>query len=214
MKAVLFDLDGTLLDTVHDIHYFVNEMLRQFGYPEITPEETRAYIGNGARRLIERALPAGAQNFEECYLYYRKRFAESENARTRLFDGEAEALQSLKADGYKLAVVTNKPQDATVGCIAKFFPENTFDFVAGDSGMFPCKPDPSLAVYAALSMHVPLSECVFVGDGETDVETAKNAGMRHIGVLWGYRTREQLATAGAKTFVSDFYQLAELLKNS
>lgn len=213
MKAVLFDLDGTLLDTVSDIHFTVNETLRHFGYPEITPDQTRAYIGNGARRLLERALPKEANNFEECYFYYRKRFAESENANTRLFEGEIEVLQRLKAEA-RLAVITNKPQDATEGCLRRFFPEGLFDFVGGDSGMFPCKPDPSLALYAALRMRVPVGECIFVGDGETDVETAKNAGMKQVSVLWGYRSLEQLLAAGARLFASDFFELEKILKKA
>lgn len=211
MKAVLFDLDGTLLDTVSDIHICVNDMLKKYGYPEISPERTRAYIGNGAKKLIERALPAGAQNFEECYTYYRKQFAGSGNEHTRLFAGELETLSRLKARGLQLAVITNKPQDATESCIRKFFPAGLFDFVGGDSGLFPCKPDPSLALYAALSMRVPVSECVFIGDGETDVQTARNAGMGHIAVLWGYRTREQLEQAGAFRFAACFDDLEKFL---
>ncbi len=210
MKAILFDLDGTLLDTVSDIHVTVNETLRRFGYPEITSEQTRAYIGNGARRLLERALPKDADNFEECYLFYRKRFSESENANTRPFEGEIEVLQRLKEKA-RLAVITNKPQDATESCLRRFFPEGLFDFAGGDAGMFPCKPDPSLALYAALRMRVPVSECIFVGDGETDVETAKNAGMKQVSVLWGYRSREQLLAAGAKTFAADFCDLEKIL---
>lgn len=214
LKAVLFDLDGTLLDTIGDIRYHVNGMLRKFGYPEISPEQAKAYVGNGARKLIERALPANAENFDECFRYYKQRFARSENANTRLFDGETEFLSRLKTSGVRLAVITNKPQDATEGCLKKFFPQDLFDFVAGDSGTFPCKPDPSLARYAALSMRVAPAECAFVGDAETDVLTAKNAGMFGVSVLWGYRTKEQLLQAGAVRFAETFADLEKILKKA
>lgn len=214
LKAVFFDLDGTLLDTVGDIGAYVNEMLRAFSYPEITEVQARAYVGDGARKLIERSLPKNAANVGECYAYFSERFAKSDNAQTRLYAGEIDVLNSLKARGIKLAVITNKPHEAAVNCLNKFFPEGTFDYIGGDSGMFACKPDPSLTRFAALSMRVAPKECVFVGDGEADVRTAKNAGMRSISVLWGYRTRSQLKEAGAREFVSSFEELGKILENA
>lgn len=212
VKAVIFDLDGTLLDTLPDILSHVNGMLRAYSYPEISIEETRSYIGDGARKLVERALPVGAENVDECFAYFKKSYAASDNALTKLFDGETEFLQRLKAKGLKTAVVTNKPQDATEGCVRKFFKDMQFDFVGGDSGAFPCKPDPSLARYAALSMRVSPAECVFAGDGETDVLTAKNAGMFGVACLWGYRSRSQLEAAGATRFARDFDELEKFLQ--
>ncbi len=208
MQAVFFDLDGTLLDTLPDIHAVLNETLLQFGYPPVTRAEAQAYIGEGAHRLIERALPAGACT-EACFEWFTAHYAASKNALTKPFGGIGELLASLGKRA-KLAVITNKPQGATENCIAAFFP-GRFDFVAGDSGAFPCKPDPSLARYAALKLHVSPKDCVFVGDGETDVMTARNAGMRGISVLWGYRTKEQLAAAGAREFVSTPEELAKIL---
>lgn len=211
MKAIFFDLDGTLLHTLPEIHAYVNETLRVFSYPEITEMQTKAYVGDGARRLIERAMPETADNVDACYAYFKEKYAASSNERTSLFEGEREALEELKNRGLRLAVITNKPQGATETCIKKFFPEGFFDFVGGDSGMFSCKPDPSLTRYAALTMRVALKDCVFVGDGEADVLTAKNAGMRSISVLWGYRSREQLTKAGAREFASSFEELVKIL---
>ena len=216
LKAVLFDLDGTLLDTVPDIRARVNEVITAHGYPAITYEQTCAYVGDGAEKLIERALPEGTPQAEidACYAQFRAIFATGGNALTRLFEGELPVLTALRERGLKLAIVTNKPQDATDRVVAEFFPAGLFDFVGGDSGAFPCKPDPSLARYAALTLRVSPAECVFVGDGETDARVAQNAGMRGVSVLWGYRTREQLAAAGATAFCEDFPALQKFLEKS
>ena len=210
VKAVLFDLDGTLLDTLPDIQYVLNETLRKFDYPEITVEQTRAYIGEGAYRLVERALPANAENMEEVFEYFKGVYASCNNEHTRPFDGVMDLLARLKAQGVKLAIITNKPQAATEECVKQFFP-GIFDFVAGDGGLFPCKPDPSLARYAALNLRVSPAECTFVGDGETDALTAKNAGMFGVSVLWGYRSKEQLEAVGAKRFASSFEELEKIV---
>lgn len=214
MKAVFFDLDGTLCNTVGDIRYHVNKMLASRGYPELNEEQTKEYIGDGARRLIERALPEGARDVEECFSLFMETFSRSDGSLVSLYEGERDVLESLKERGCRLAVVTNKPQEATLRCLGKFFPEGFFDFVGGDSGMFPIKPDPSLTRYGALTLRVAPCECVFVGDGETDVLTAKNAGMRGISALWGYRTRARLEAAGAREFAENFAQLAKILESA
>lgn len=213
VRAVIFDLDGTLLDTVEDIRAHVNAMLRLFGYPEITLEQTRAYIGDGAHKLVERALPRGAENAEECYGYFRRIFAESDNSLTHLFAGEKEALGELCSRGVKLAVVTNKPQNAADGCMKKFFSDIPFAFVGGDTGEYPCKPDPALTLRAVRMLGAEPADCAFVGDGETDVKTARNAGIRGVSCLWGYRSREQLERAGAVRFAADFSDLQKILEN-
>lgn len=211
VQAVLFDLDGTLLNTLPDICKSVNEALKKFSYPPVTPEQTKAYVGDGARKLIERAVPAGAADTEACYEYFRTLFASSDNALTFPYEGEIALLKRLKAANVKLGIVTNKPQDAALRAVKCRLPEVEFDFIGGDTGDFPCKPDPSLARYAALTMRVFPEDCAFVGDGETDVKTARAAGMFSVACLWGYRTREQLEKAGATRFARDFSQLGELL---
>ena len=140
MKAIFFDLDGTLCNTLGDIRYHVNKMLASRGYPEISEEQTKAFVGDGAKKLVERALPAGAADAEECYALFLDGFSHSDGALLSLYEGEREALEGWKKAGYLLAVITNKPQEATRRTLAKFFPENFFDFVGGDSGMFPVKP--------------------------------------------------------------------------
>ena len=212
LKAVFFDLDGTLLDTVPDIMACVNVSLKKFGYPEISYAQTCSYVGDGAKLLIERALPAACPDVDAVYEDFRTRFATDDAAHTRPFPDEEPVLAALKERGIKLAVITNKPQDAAQHVLARFFPEGLFDFVGGDTGMFPCKPDPSLARYAALKLRVSPAECAFVGDGEPDARVARNAGMKGISALWGYRSRAQLEGAGATCFAADFRDLQKILE--
>lgn len=212
VAALFFDLDGTLLDTAEDIRFCLNQTLREFSLPEIGSSETKAFIGNGAEMLVRRALPRGKEALLHPVLEaYKKRYAESDCARVVPFAGGKEFLLAQAERGRKLAIVTNKPQPAVEACVGRFFPEVPFSFAAGESGLFPCKPDPSLTRYAALTMRVSPAESVFIGDGETDVMTAKNAGMRCVSVLWGYRSKERLQEAGARVFASDFAELSKIL---
>lgn len=208
IKAVLFDLDGTLLNTVSDIQASLNEMLRTFSYPELDLAQTKKCIGDGARKLVERAVPRNAHNVEECYTYFKKLYVDSKNELTYPYEGALSFLKRAKERGLALAIVTNKPQEVTNHCVNKFFP-GTFDYIGGDSGTFPCKPDPTLARFAALTLRVAPAECVFVGDGETDVRTAENAKMRGISVTWGYRNRDFLKSCGATEFVDSFQALEQ-----
>ena len=212
MQAVFFDLDGTLLDTLPDIAHSLNEALAAFHYPACALDDVRTFVGDGAKKLVSRAMPQGAENLDEVYGAFHQIYGASTHSRTVPYAGMEELLKDLKARGVKLAVVTNKPQGAATTSIEKFYPA-LFDYVGGDSGMFPCKPDPSLTRYVALSLRVPLKECVFVGDGEADVLTAKNAGIRSVSALWGYRTREKLLQAGATQFAESPAALAKILAN-
>lgn len=214
VKGVIFDLDGTLLDTISDIHAVLNQTLAKFGYPLLSKERMIAYVGDGARQLIMRSLPGKVPNEEEVFEYYTRTYANSENALTRPFDGAIEVLKRLSERGIKLAIVTNKPHGATERVVKQYLSEIPFAFVAGDSGNFPVKPDPTLARFAALTMRLFPEECAFVGDGEPDAQTAINAGMFGISCLWGYRSKEELEAVGATRFVSDFYELEKILENS
>lgn len=211
-KTVIFDLDGTLLDTSKDIHKVLNNTLTHFNLPTISLEKTLEYVGNGAKLLVQRAIPQSAMgNLDEIYAHYAKNFATCDNELTCLYPGEEEVLLNLKKAGIKLALVTNKPQDATEGVYEKHLKKFSFDFFAGNSQKFPLKPDPALALYAAQMTGAKAEECLFVGDGETDVQTAKNAKMEHLSVLWGFRTYAQLKAAGAINFASDYKELEKFV---
>jgi len=211
IKLIIFDLDGTLLNTLGDIHYTLNESLKKFNLPEITLSDARRFIGNGAKILVQKAVGERKDLADNVYKYYSGIFAKCTNERTTLYDGAAEVLTKLHSSGIKLAIVTNKPQDATCAVYAKYLSKFGFCEVLGQTEYYPLKPNPASTLAILGKYDIKASECVFVGDGETDIETARAAGIRCISALWGYRSAEQLKAAGATEFASDFYELGEKL---
>lgn len=209
-KAIFFDLDGTLLDTSPDICKTVNEALSAFGCPPITLRQTIKFIGNGARKLIERAVPEqfSYKTDEICALYLRL-FAACDNSLTELYRGEREFLQKLSRSDIRTAVITNKPDDATKNVCAKLLSDYRFDYIGGQTPGAPLKPDPAKTLELIEKWGLKAEDCVFVGDGETDVMTAVNAGTHCISVLWGYRPESELRAAGGKIFVHDFRELSD-----
>lgn len=212
IKTVIFDLDGTLLDTSRDICKVLNDALAHYSLPAISLEKTVEYVGNGARLLVQRAIPAYAQpSLNRIFAYYAEHFAACDNELTIPYDGEDEALRKIKAKGIKLAIVTNKPQDATDGVYKKHLAKYGFDAVAGNTKEYPLKPDPALTLSVAERTGAKPCECLFVGDSETDVATARNAGMKCVSALWGFRTEEQLKKAGAERFAKSYRELTEII---
>mgnify|MGYP005783181975 CR=1 FL=1 len=209
-KAIIFDLDGTLLNTSRDICKVLNDALAKFGCPQVSLQKTLEYVGNGAKKLVERAVPQGFDRTEQLYEYYRVNFAACDNDLTCLYDGEGEFLRNIKARGIKTAILTNKPDDAAQSVCKKFLAPFGFDCIVGQTGRFPLKPDPSAALYIMDRLGVEKAGCLFVGDGETDIATAKNAGIDCASVLWGFRTREQLLAAGAQMFARNYKELERI----
>lgn len=213
VKAVIFDLDGTVLDTLPDLHACMNEALEKFGCPKISLEETRRYVGHGGLRFAQLSLPedrrAQAEHFYKD-VYCPVHFS-CKNALTKTFAGEADCLAALRAAGIKLAIVTNKSQPAATALGKTLLAPFGFSVIFGNRDGIPVKPDPASTLAVLKELGVSPAEAVFVGDGDTDVQTAANAGMRCVSVLWGYRSREQLVGAGASLFAENFAQLKELL---
>ncbi len=202
-KAVIFDLDGTLIHSLPDIHQNINVMLRRFGYAEKTEKEIMNYIGNGARKLVERSLGEGVSDEEvdKCLAFYNKIYTESGSPLTALFDGIGEVLEELKARGYKLGILTNKPQITTDDVYNKYLQNFNFDVVVGQRKGVKCKPDKEAVLNILKELDVSVDNAYFVGDGETDVMVAINAGIKEVSVLWGYRDKSVLMQYGAETFV-------------
>ena len=210
-RAVIFDLDGTLLDTLGDISDNVNKMLARFGFDTLCEREIMSYIGNGARELVRRCLKRKVpeNELDEYLAYYNEIYTNSASVKTGLFKGIGEVLETLKKREYKLAILTNKPQATTDRVYEKYLKSFDFDAVVGQSKAVRCKPDKTAALNILKVLEVPPSNAFFVGDGETDVLTGINAGICGIAVLWGYRTREELSAAGAEIFAE---KPADLLK--
>lgn len=207
MKLILFDLDGTVLDTIPDIMACCNDTLSLFSLPPISEEETKRFVGNGAKKLVERFLKDRVDLLDEVYPIYQKRFPLYVNG-TRYYDGELEVLNRLKKN-YRLAIVTNKPQSAADEVVKRYLP----DFpVFGHREGFAVKPHPALTEFAIQTLGFEKKDCLFVGDGETDIQVAKNVGIPCISVLWGNRTEEELKLAGGTIFVKNFEELERAIR--
>lgn len=213
MKTVIFDLDGTILDTLPDLKDSINAMLDFFGYKTLTAEEVKKTIGSGARRLVADSLPepVSEERLDECLKKYTEIYYSSGSPKTKVFSGMDKVLQTLKARGYKLAVLSNKPQLSTDQVCEKYLKDFGFDMIVGQSESVRCKPDPAGAQYIMRSLGAGKEETFLVGDGETDVLTAINAGVKGVGALWGNRTKEDLIAAGCKTFAEYPEQLLDVI---
>lgn len=211
-KAAVFDLDGTLLNTLDDLADGVNEALAHFGYPRRTREEVRQFVGNGVLNLIVRALPHGEStpNFEEVYSYFRTYYAAHSTLKTAPYPGITEMLTALKKNGVKIAVVSNK-FEAAVKELCKLYFGDLVDVAIGDLDTRPRKPAPDGTHAALREMGVLPEDAAFIGDSDVDIITGRNAGLTPIGVLWGFRDRNCLEEAGAELFAESADSLFSLL---
>lgn len=211
-KAVIFDLDGTLLNTLDSIAYFANKTLEKYGYGTIETEKYKKLTGNGARVLMERMLKevhAEGYDFEKMLHDYNKSYDDDFMYLTRPYDGILDMLGELRKKGIKTAVISNKPDSTTVQVVREMMGELTPDIVRGGREGVPLKPDPTAVLEIIEQLGVEKDDCLYVGDTATDMETGKNAGLFTVGVLWGFRDREEIEKAGAKAIVS---KPAEILK--
>ena len=215
MKACIFDLDGTLTDTLESLAYSVKATLREMDLPEITTDECRRFVGDGARCLMERSLRVtGEENvkrIEEAMEIYGRIFDENCTYHVTPYEGIVQMLKSMKDKGIKLAVLSNKPHQQTVKVVREVFGEEMFDFAQGQKEEIARKPDPAGVNYLMEQMGVSQEECLYVGDSEVDIRTGKNAGLRTISVAWGFRSKEVLETAGADTIIGSPEELLQFV---
>ena len=215
-KTVIFDLDGTLLDTLDDLHNAVNHTMDVYGYPHRTREEVRSFVGNGVDKLIELCLPNGAEDkkLTAAIAEYRRYYSENAQIKTKPYDGVIEVIDSLLERGVNVAIVSNKIHKSTVELCKKYFPRIEYVFGERESEGIRRKPHPDMVINAAETIGTPVSECVYVGDSEVDVETSANARMDCILVLWGFRDKDFLLERGGKTFARTAEELLDIIVNS
>lgn len=204
-SVYVFDLDGTLLDTLGDLSASVNYALRHHGMPEHSIDDIRRFVGNGVRLLMERAVPQGTQNpkFEAAFATFREYYMHHSLDTTRPYDGIPELLQELKQRGCRMAVVSNKMMAATKELVAHFFPEIDVAIGEHEESGIRKKPAPDTVFEALRQLNINDGNpptCVYVGDSDVDIETARNASLPCISVLWGFRSRDFLLAHGATTF--------------
>ena len=213
VKAVVFDLDGTLLDTIRDIGTGVNTALCRYHCPEIPLEKYRDLVGHGSRRLIDLAVPGGEKNekLDEILQYYVRYYREHCTVHTDYFPGIREMLRSLQAGGYRLAVISNKTERTAQKIIGHYFPEIHFDFVWGNNNVRPLKPAIDAGRAACEELKLKPEEIFYFGDGDTDMEFGSRMGFLTVGCDWGYRSPAQLREAGAQKIVSKPSEVLALL---
>ena len=203
-STYVFDLDGTLLDTLGDLAAATNYALRTHGMPEHSIDDVRRFVGNGVRKLMERAVPDGEANpdFEAAFVTFRQYYMQHSLDTTRPYDGIPETLAALKAKGCHLAVVSNKMMAATQELCRYFFPD-TIEVAIGENEAAGIrkKPAPDTVIAALKALGVGQKGAVYVGDSDVDIATARNAGIPCISVLWGFRDRDFLLQHGATTFI-------------
>lgn len=213
-KLIIFDLDGTLLDTIEDLANSVNHALKEFNFPTHPIEAYRFFVGNGVNKLLERALPEDKRNADFISMvkheFIKHYFVHAEEF-TKPYPGVADLISKLAAEEYQLAVASNKVHDATVQLVKRYFPAIHFTAVFGQRDGFPAKPNPGILEEIISIAGVDKSEVLYVGDSGVDVATAINAKVAFTGVLWGFRPQKELEELGAVSFVESAEELYRLI---
>lgn len=214
-KAVIFDLDGTLIDTIDDLADSMNNVLRNAGFPTHDISKYKYFVGDGMKNLVKRALPAGdyEDSVIENYLSQMKQeYSKNWKAKSKPYPGISELLDSLEAMNFPKAVLSNKAHEFTVQVISELLPKWHFDYVYGERQGVTRKPDPSGALEISANLGIEPGEILYVGDTSTDMKTAANAGMYAVGVLWGFREKPELLEHGAASVIAHPSELLTLIK--
>ncbi len=214
-RAVIFDLDGTLSDSIHSIKYCTDRAIAPLGYGPFSEEDYKYFVGDGAANLIRRALAASkdaeGMHFEEAFARYKELFAVDCMYEVKPYDGIVELLSALKERGVKLAVLSNKPHAETIRVIEYLFGKDVFDVLHGQIEGVPIKPDPTGAFRIMEQLSLKPEEVLYLGDTATDMKTGKGAGLFTIGALWGFRKREELEESHADAIIGHPLELLNYL---
>ena len=215
-KFAIFDLDGTLADTIKTISYFANNALIKYNLKPYSEDEYKYMVGNGAKILIERMLKNqnaySEKMWEDVYTYYNKTYDADFLYLTKPYDGIKELLLFLKENNIKIGALSNKPHYPTTMILESIFEKDTFDEKYGQRENYPIKPDPAVILDILKKHNVKPEECLYIGDTKTDMQTGKNAGAFTIGVLWGFRDEKELLENGADFIAKTPDDIAEFLK--
>ena len=213
IDTIIFDLDGTLLDTLEDLTSSVNYALQKCGMPLHTIEEIKNFVGNGVRVLMVKSVPCGEQNprFEEAFSIFKEHYAIHCNDKTKAYDGVTGLLEELKSKGYALAIVSNKIDSAVQELKEKYFSAVTV--AIGDREGIKRKPEPDSVLLALKELGKTRSSAIYVGDSEVDLKTAENSQLACISVLWGFRDKEFLLQHNAKLFAEKPYDIINIVDN-
>ena len=213
IKAVLFDLDGTLMNTLEDLTDSTNYILEKHNFPKRTIKEIRSFVGNGIKKLIERAVPQNTDEkiINECYEEMLTYYKENSLIKTAPYVGTKEIVEKLHQEGFKIAIITNKAQNSADIIAEKFFGKSV-DLVIGDDKKMPLKPNPAGIEKALEYFKISKDEAVYVGDSEVDLQTGNNGNLKTILVLWGFRDRDFLEEKGGKVFAETVEELENLIK--
>ncbi len=214
-KAVIFDLDGTLSESIHSIKYCADQALAPYGYGPFSEEQYKYFVGDGAANLIRRALAAGGDtqgtHFEEAFAKYKEIFRVHCMYRVTPYDGIRELLASLKDRGVKIAVLSNKPHAETINVIESLFGRGYFDVIQGQKENVAIKPSPEGVFQILKQMELAASDILYLGDTSTDMKTGKSAGAFTVGALWGFRKREELEENHADAIIEKPLELLNFL---
>ena len=213
IKGMIFDLDGTTIYTLDDIADSFNVALKEFGFPERSKEDVRMGVGQGFRMLVNNLVPKDVNDElrEKVANFYKQVYAQNYWKKTAAYDGMYETIKELQSKGIKLAVNSNKSDEFTKDLIARNFPGIEFVAVYGSREGVPHKPDPQAANEIAKLMELTPEEIAYVGDSDIDMKTGKNAGMKSVGCLWGYRDRDNLLNGGADELIERPEQLLDII---
>lgn len=211
-KGCLFDLDGTLVNSIEDLAFSTNEVLKLHHLPTHDISKYRMFVGNGVKKLMERALGQDHLHLlDECLEEFQQIYHQHCLDHTCPYPGMKELIENLKTKEIKMAVVTNKPHALAIEIVETLFPD-TFVAICGQQELYPVKPDPQSTYYALMAMKLDKKDCLFIGDSQVDIDTGYFAGMDSVGVTWGFRGRQELEAAGADYIVDEPKQIMEIIE--